>query len=86
MYCCIDVHQVCEKSNSDSARHIAEYVVKLISDSHNVRLRRLISDSHNVRLRRLVSDSHNVNTKGQVDIKGQVMLKLVCTIIIIGSS
>ena len=58
MYCCIDVHQVCEKSNSDSARHIAEYVVKLISDSHNVRLRRLL-----------------MNTKGQV------ILKLVCTII-----
>ena len=36
------MYQGCAQTEPDRARHIAEYVVNLISDSHNVRLRRLL--------------------------------------------
>ena len=45
-------------STTDHARHIAEYVVKLIYDSHNVRLRRLLFNTKGPVILQLVSLSN----------------------------
>ena len=53
--CNIMVLFVHQGSTTDHARHIAEYVVKLICDSHNVRLRRLLLNTKGPVILQLVS-------------------------------
>ena len=49
------MHQGCKQVDTDRAQHIADYVVKLISDSHNVNLRRLLMNTKRAVMLKLVS-------------------------------